>query len=152
MLGSLNMYPSIRVRLTVNLTEYHPALRTGVEGVTVGQAGTWSRGSDRFVGVRFPGAGIHDILWSSLEIIDEEYLRERAAAKEREREALKTATNAVLHLGPKGGFRALSYEYEEDGVTRHIAQGVRESADEVLALFREYGIPVREVRAEAARR
>lgn len=112
----------------------------------------WSRGSDRFVGVRFPEAGVHDILWSSLEIIDEDYLRERAAAKEREREALKTATNVVLHLGPRGGFRSLSYEYQEDGITRHVSQGFRESADELLGIFREYSIPVREVRAEGGRR
>jgi hypothetical protein len=67
------MSSSIRVRLLVDLTRYHPALRAGAEGVTVGQAGVWSRGNGRFVGVRFDQAGVHDILWDSLEIVDENF-------------------------------------------------------------------------------
>jgi hypothetical protein len=47
----------LRVRLTTDLSRYHAGLTVGAEGVTVGAAGTWSRGSDRFVGVMFPGIG-----------------------------------------------------------------------------------------------
>ena len=67
---------AIRVRLRVSLTEYHPSLVAGAEGVTVETQGEWSRAFDRFTGVQFPEAGVRDILWTSLEIVDEEYLRE----------------------------------------------------------------------------
>jgi hypothetical protein len=146
------MSSSIRVRLMADLTRYHPALRPGAEGVTVGQAGMWSQGSDRFIGVRFPEAGVHDVLWDSLEVIDEGYLRGQAEAKRKRHEALKTARNVVLHLGPNGGFRHLSYEYDEDGVTRHESLAFRELADEVIAVLREHGISVCEARAERQRR
>jgi hypothetical protein len=46
----------IKVRLTADLTRYHPKLQVGAEGYTVGAYGMWSRGSDRFIGVRFPEA------------------------------------------------------------------------------------------------
>lgn len=106
----------------------------------------WSRGVDSFTGVRFPEAGVRDIRWSSLEITDEGYLRQREEARQKKREALRTATDVVLHLGPNGGFRGLSCRYEIDGHTNHETMG-RESAEEALALFKEYGIPVKEERA-----
>jgi hypothetical protein len=54
----------LKVRLKVDLTKYHPDLVAGVEGDTVGAIGLWCRGSDRFVGVRFPSTTL-DILWDS---------------------------------------------------------------------------------------
>lgn len=44
-----------KVKLTVDLTQYAKGLVAGTEGITAGQQGMWSRGSDRFVTVRFPG-------------------------------------------------------------------------------------------------
>lgn len=70
------MNERIRVRLTVDLTEYKPDLIAGSEGYTIGSFGMWSRTFDRFIGVNFPRIGTLDVLWKSLEIIDEEYLRE----------------------------------------------------------------------------
>lgn len=43
-----------KVKLTVDLTQYAKGLVAGTEGITAGQQGMWSRGSDRFVTVRFP--------------------------------------------------------------------------------------------------
>ena len=59
----------------------------GVEGETVGVIGLWSRGSDRFVGVRFPS----------------------------------TTLGVVRHVGVRGGFKYLSYEYTDNaGVICHF--------------------------------
>ena len=130
----------IKVRLTTDLTRYHPKLQVGAEGYTVGVYGMWSRGSDRFIGVRFPEAGTFDILWQSLEIIDEEFQRDAAEHKQKKQELLKQASNVVKAVGPRGGFRYLSYQYPEG----HISTSDRAEAEQLLALFTQYGIPVRE--------
>jgi len=143
---------SIRVRLNVSLTEYHPSLKAGTEGVTVDTGGEWSRHFDRFTGVRFPEAGVRDILWQSLEIVDEEYLQEKAEEKRRLHEALRTATDVVLRLGPNGGFRGFSYELELDGRRQRGVAYSREEADELIAVLEKYGIPVEEVREPRQRR
>jgi len=109
----------------------------------VPNAGMWARGSDRFVSVRFEGAGTHDILWESLEIIDEEVNRELARVREEKREDLKTARNVVQTMGPRGGFRCLSYEYDSRlGGVNHIATASREEAEELIELFKTYNIEV----------
>ena len=69
------MKDRINVRLKVDLTQYLKGLIVGSEGYTIGNYGIWSRANDNFTGVHFPGIGSLDVLWSSLEIIDEEYLR-----------------------------------------------------------------------------
>jgi hypothetical protein len=130
----------IKVRLKVNLTQYHPGLLAGAEGVTVGAYGMWSRGSDRFIGVRFPNAGTFDILWESLEITDEEFLAERAAREQKRWEQLKEAQDVVRYVGPKGGFKYLSYQYPGG----HVSTGSRDAADKLIAFFNQHGIPVRE--------
>jgi len=138
---------SIKVRLTQDLTRYHPELVSGVEGVTVGQYGMWSRGSDRFVGVRFPEIGTFDILCEKLEIIDEEYLAEAEERDKRKWELLKNAKNVVRTIGPKGGFKYLSYEYlDEKGIPNHVSNGDRQAAEKLIAFFRKHGIEVREDR------
>ena len=57
-----------RVRLKVDLTRYHTSLKVGVEGVTAGRQGLWSRNQDRFITVRFPETTL-DTLWKSLGVI-----------------------------------------------------------------------------------
>jgi len=117
----------------------------GVEGVTVGRHGEWSRGSDRFVGVRFQEIGTFDILWESLEIIDAEYLAEAAERERKTRELLKNAKSVVRIVGPRGGFRYLSYEYvNEHGIPCHVSNGDRNAADNLVKYFLEQGIEVRE--------
>lgn len=139
----------IRVRLITDLTRYHPQLIPGIEGITVGRQGLWSRGSDRFISVRFPSVGVFDILWQGLEIIDEEYL-EWLAERERERwENLKRATNVTKVVGPRGGFRRLSYQYTDDnGVTHHTSLGFKDEAEEIERFLQQHGIEVKEVRLE----
>jgi hypothetical protein len=65
------------VRLTVDLTRYHPSLKVGVEGVTIGAYGKWSRMYDRFTGVRFPQTTL-DVAWSSLEVVRAQSMEEQA--------------------------------------------------------------------------
>jgi hypothetical protein len=138
---------SIAVRLRANLTRYHSALVPGIEGRTVESGGMWSRASDRFVPVSFPGAGIHDVLWESLEIVDADYLAEAAARRADKAEALRTATNVIKTVGPRGGFKYLSYEYiAKDGVRQHVSTGFRSEAEEVIAVLERYGISVEERR------
>ena len=118
------MERQIPVRLKADLTRYHPGLTPGVEGYTIGAYGTWSRGSDRFVGVCFPGITTLDVLWEGLEVIDPKHLAEaKKAAAIREQEWLR-ATNVVKHLGPNGGFKSLSYQSTGgNGITRGCSYG-----------------------------
>ena len=74
----------------------------------------WSRANDNFVTVCFPNVATLDVLWKSLEIIDEEYLKRVKERNAKWLEELKTAKNVELNLGPKGGFRSLSFEYMSD--------------------------------------
>ena len=91
-----------KVKLTVDLTQYAKGLVAGTEGITAGQQGMWSRGSDRFVTVRFPGITTLDVLWDSLEIIDEEVLKEMDRQKKLFVENLKSAKDVTLYVGPRG--------------------------------------------------
>jgi len=133
---------SIKVRLKVSLTQYHTGLVAGTEGMTTGASGTWSRGSDRFTGVRFPDEGTFDILWESLEIIDQQFLAENAAREQKKWEQLKEAKGIVKYVGPKGGFKYLSYQYPGG----HVSVGSRDEADKLIEFFEQHGIPVREER------
>lgn len=69
-----------KVKLKVDLTKYHPSLKIGIEGVTVGRQGIWSRNQDRFITVEFPKHTL-DVLWDSLKIIDEEDKKEDIVKK-----------------------------------------------------------------------
>ena len=46
--------------------------------------------NDRFIGVHFPNAGTFDILWESLEIIDQEYLKEMAEGEKERMEFMSS--------------------------------------------------------------
>lgn len=133
----------IKVRLKTDLTHYVPGLVVGTEGVAIGQYGMWSRGSDRFIGVDFPGKGKLDVLWESLEIIDEEYLRRSAEAEQKWRESLKSAQHVVKYVGPQGGFRRLSFEYtDSNGSKVHHSTGFKSEGDKLEKLFNDLGIAV----------
>lgn len=136
----------VKVKLLVDLTKYAKGLTAGAEGVTVGRGGSWSRASDRFVTVSFPGIATLDVLWDSLQIIDEEVLQEQARQEEAFIESLKTAKDVVLHLGPRGGFRALSFVYkdQETGCQIHSSVGFRDKAYKIKEILESYHIPVRE--------
>ena len=137
------MNQGIKVRLKVDLTKYRPGLVSGTEGTTIGTYGMWSRGSDRFVGVHFPGKGTLDVLWESLEIIDEEYLKRAEEEKNKHLKELKSAKDVVKYVGPRGGFRHLSYTYtDSNGIQVHTSNGFRKDADKLIAFFEKHKIPV----------
>lgn len=136
------------MRLQTDLTKYAPGLVPGLEGYTIGQYGIWSRGSDRFIGVCFPGITTLDVLWDSIEIIDKEYLEELELLERKQREELKSAKNVVKYVGPKGGFRYISYEYtNSEGINGHVSNSSKAGAERLLKKFEEYGIEV-EIRTQ----
>ena len=137
------MERKIKVRLQTDLTKYAPSLVPGVEGYTIGKYGLWSRGSDRFIGVCFPGITTLDVLWDSIEIIDKEYLEELELLKKKQREALKSAKNVIKYVVPKGGFRYISYEYiNSEGINGHVSNSSKTEGERLLKIFEEYGIKV----------
>lgn len=124
-----------KVKLKVDLTRYADGLVEGTEGDTIGAYGMWSRGSDRFVGVKFPGIATLDVLWESLEIIDEDFLKRREEEKQRFKERLKTAYDIKKHVGPRGGFRCLSYSYDGG----HVSNYFKDESEQIEKIFKEYG-------------
>lgn len=131
------------------MPKYAPGLLLGIEGHTIGQYGLWSRGSDRFIGVCFPGIATLDVLWESIEIIDKEYLKEVDLLHKKQMEELKSAQNVIKYVGPRGGFRHLSYEYTSmEGISRHVSNGFKSEAERLIEIFEQYGINVVEIRTE----
>lgn len=137
------MERNIKVRLTTDLTKYNKSLVPGVEGYTIGKYGIWSRGSDRFIGINFPGITTLDVLWESLEIIDKKYLEEISCREHELLDELKSATDVVKYIGPRGGFRYLSYSYtDKNGIHVSASNGFKNSAEELIKIFESYGIKI----------
>ena len=58
-------------------------------------------------------------------------------------DSLKSAKNVKKFIGPKGGFRSLSYEYvDERGVMAHISTGSKAEANRLEDFFTQQNIPV----------
>ncbi len=138
------MESGIKVRLLVDLTKYAKGLIAGTEGVTVGRTGLWSRGSDRFITVHFSGIATLDVLWDSLDIIDEAVLLENEKREKAFEESLRSARDVVLHLGPRGGFRCLSYSYidQESGTEIHVSNCFRSEAQRIMEILERYHIAI----------
>ena len=133
----------LRVILKDDLTRYNKKLVPGIEGITIGRQGMWSRSQDRFITVEFEGGIVLDVLWSGLEIIDKDYIKQ---AEEKERifeEELKTTKEAVLTLGPKGGFKSLSINYKSNGGEIYSTTEFREEADKIMEILKKYGIEIK---------
>jgi hypothetical protein len=79
----------LKVRLKVDLAGLPPELEAGRRGYAIGPYGQWNRAFDRFTGVRSPGTTL-DVLWTGLEILDEDYLR-KVAERKRTRMAAGSA-------------------------------------------------------------
>ncbi len=140
------MEEKIKVKLLVDLTKYADGLVKGSEGYTIGSKGMWSRANDKFVTVCFPNIATLDVLWKSLEIIDGEYLKKSEESNKRWIEQLKTAKCVELHIGPRGGFRSLQFEYLDDNkIVIHYAIGFKNKADSILEIFKENNIKIEEV-------
>lgn len=134
----------MRVKLTDDLRKYDSRCTVGSEGMTGAALSMWAQHLDHFTGVYFDSGARLDVAWQSLEIIDEEYLAQRAAEDD---EIARTAQNVTLYVGPRGGFRYLHYEYSRGSVS----EGSRSTADRIMALLNERGIAIR-TEAEQARR
>jgi hypothetical protein len=78
---------------------------------------------DRFVLVKFPGLTTLDVLWQSLEITDKERLAEIEEYEKKKEESLKKATEVLLLVGPRGGYKSLSYRATLDGLSSSTSQG-----------------------------
>ena len=74
----------MRVRLTVDLTDYDARCKAGSEGETGAPCAVWARTfPDRFVGVHFDSGAALDVLWTGLEeIAASSKKRARGRAKE----------------------------------------------------------------------
>jgi len=137
------MEKGIQVRLTTDLTKYNRLLVPGVEGYTAGNMGMWSCGSDRFISVRFPNITTIDVLWESLEIIDEEYLEETSRREREFLEELRSASQVTKFMGPRGGFRYLTYSYtDKNGITVNASNGFKNEAERLIKLIEGYGIAI----------
>jgi hypothetical protein len=134
----------IKVKLTRDLSQYNSMLKIGTEGYTVEASGMWSRSNDNFVSVFFPGIETRDIMWSSLEIIDEDFIATREKEKQAEREALVKAYDVVKTVGPKGGFRSISYCYlDSNGKVRHASKGNKADAEAIEKMLVDLNIAIR---------
>ena len=118
-----------RVRLTVDVYARHfPALRQGAEGVVFGVA---RRGRDHLLHVVFPGAGRRTIPAAYL------------APVSNPAQAAQGVRPAVLVVGPRGGYRSLTYERQGETVTVTDRDAIRAHLEQL----RQAGVPIREERA-----
>lgn len=139
------MYERIQVKLKVDLTHYLKGLTAGTEGYTIGNYGIWSRANDNFTGVHFPGLGLLDVLWSSLEIIDQKYLEEMEFLRKQRMEEFKTAKRITKYVGPRGGFKGLSFEYtNSNGITVRYSNGFKQESEKLIEYFKELNLKVEE--------
>jgi hypothetical protein len=68
-----------------------------------------------------------------------QFKQQRAAHFQR----LRLARHVVKMIGPRGGFRSLTYDYTNaSGVTIHVATGIRDEAERLETFFRKNNIPV----------
>lgn len=134
-----------RVKLKIDLTRYDTRLTEGSQGYAIGAQGAFSKMSDRFATVVFDNGVIFDVAWSTLEILQKQVDLNISTdidsiLRKLDRDSinqLSTATNVTLHVGPRGGFRYLSYYI---GNNQYWTAN-RNSALEELALFKYLEIP-----------
>jgi len=135
---------NLSVKLLTDLTKYGEGLVPGIKGIIIGRKGMWSRSNDNFITVKFENNITLDVLWSGLEITDEEYLKCIAENNKIFLEELKTATDIVKSVGPKGGFKYLSYKCTSiDGTNRSVSTALKKEADKLLNIFFEYNLNVK---------
>ncbi|WP_145412725.1 hypothetical protein [Paenibacillus xylanexedens] len=137
------MEKKIKVRLKTDLTNYLNGLKAGTEGYTIGRFGMWSRGNDNFTGVHFRGIGSLDVLWSSLEIIDEDYLKKTEERKHKRLEEFKSAKDITKYIGPRGGFKGLSFKYTTlEGNVVNYSNGFKQESEEIIQYFKDLGLSI----------
>ncbi|WP_026583988.1 hypothetical protein [Bacillus sp. J33] len=130
----------IKVQLKHDLTRYHPQLTNGAVGHTTHLKTI----NDCFVKVYFPGAGHHDILWKSIEIIDEEYLEKRKKESDEKMKAIKENGKVELHWKKSGYLSSLRYEYRIGNQDFSHSIGFLDLAATLYEDFRNNGIEIKE--------
>jgi len=139
----------VKVRLIHDLSRYNSELKIGTEGFTVEAEGMMSRSNDNFVSVFFPGIETRDIMWRSLEIIDENFLAAREKEKQEELDGLKEAYDVVKTIGPKGGFRNISYLYvNSSGKVSRVSKNNKIEAEVIESILNQLNITIKVVREE----
>lgn len=133
----------ISVKLIKDLSQYRTGLIPGINGITLGEQGALSRSNDNFITVRFENNTVLDVLWSNLEIIDKIYLKESEERRKEYLMELKTSNNIIKYIGPRGGFKYLSFEYiSKDGTRIYTSIAFKNKAEELLKVFSEYNLNV----------
>lgn len=133
----------ISVKLIKDLTKYRAGLIPGIKGVTLGEQGALSRSNDNFITVRFENNTVLDVLWSNLEIIDKIYLKESEERRKEYLMELKTSNNIIKYIGPRGGFKYLSFKYiSKDGTRIYTSIAFKNKAEELLKIFSVYNLNV----------
>lgn len=101
----------IKVKLNSDLTHYLPRLTKDLVGYTMGNAYK----SDTYtavVDVSFENGMTASITLDKLTIIDEEYLAFLEKREQKFLDSLTTATNIIKKVGPRGGFKSLTFKYD----------------------------------------
>lgn len=133
----------ISVKLIKDLSQYRTGLIPGINGITLGEQGALSRSNDNFITVRFENNTVLDVLWSNLEIIDKIYLKESEERRKEYLMELKTSNNIIKYIGPRGGFKYLSFKYiSKDGTRIYTSIAFKNKAEELLKVFSEYNLNV----------
>lgn len=79
-----------------------------------------------------------------MEIIDEELLSLIKTQEARYTEEIKTAKDVIKYLGPKGGFKGLSFNYtNSQGKTIKSYVSFKSQAKELEHLFKSYDIEIK---------
>lgn len=135
----------IRVELTEDLTRYGEGLVVGIKGYAIGAKDIWSRNYDNFTTVIFDNSKKLDVLWKGLKIIDEDYLKEVEMKKAEEKIKLKNAHDIVITYGPNGGFKYLSFKYDNCSTS----VGFKSQAQYYIDIFKEYNLEIKSVREKS---
>lgn len=131
---------SIKVRLNSDLSYYFPGLTCGLEGYTIGnpfKGDTY----DAVITVYFENYGMASIVTDRLEIIDEEYLAFLEIREKQFLSQLENASHIVKKVGPKGGFKSLTFTCSLGNLTFTD----REKARKIETAFKEFGKDIEEV-------
>jgi hypothetical protein len=136
----------LKVKLVHDYTKYNEKLEKGVEGVALETPEIQKERSleDNFVKVKFDGITEVDVLWRGLEIIDEDYLSKKQAEKDAYYDSVKSATNIINTIGPKGGFKKLEFDNREN----HIIIEEKEQGEEHIEYFNKFGLNIKVIQLE----
>lgn len=136
------------VELTADFTHYHPALASGARGVVFSRS---IRGNGTIMRCRFPEAGRWDIPVRFLALAGQATVAaaETAAAAAPEGDAAPAGgpvySAAQLVVGPRGGYRSLSYQVAAAGRVETVTLTTRAAIAKGLEELEAAGVAVAQV-------